>query len=163
KARLRRRRPPTNPDARQRISSPPIHKARRAPRCDRAHASECFGLHWNHPGTTRCVVSARTVTPRGTLVAAAGPHRPRLFQLRGLVNAHAKTLLPVLVQRQALADHLTRLLDKRDARGLHRAPPATAEPSHGKTPGSPIRADSPKNARHVGRLRTRHTVTLLSN
>src|SRR5262249_30657670 len=35
-----------------------------------------------------------------------------LFQQRSLVNARAKTLLPVLVQRQALADHLTRLLDK---------------------------------------------------
>src|SRR5262245_22092571 len=29
-----------------------------------------------------------------------------------LVNARAKTLLPILAQRQALADHLTRLLDK---------------------------------------------------
>src|SRR5262245_4685178 len=35
-----------------------------------------------------------------------------LFQQRSLVNARAKTLLPVLVQRQALADHLIRLLDK---------------------------------------------------
>jgi len=35
-----------------------------------------------------------------------------LFQQRSLVNARAKTLLPVLGQRQALADHLTRLLDK---------------------------------------------------
>jgi hypothetical protein len=35
-----------------------------------------------------------------------------LCQQRSLVNARAKTLLPVLVQRQALADHLTRLLDK---------------------------------------------------
>jgi hypothetical protein len=35
-----------------------------------------------------------------------------LFQQRSLVNARAKTLLPILVQRQALADHLTRLLDK---------------------------------------------------
>ena len=35
-----------------------------------------------------------------------------LFQQRSLVNARAKTLLPVLVQRQAIADHLTRLLDK---------------------------------------------------
>ena len=35
-----------------------------------------------------------------------------LFQQRSLVNARARTLLPILVQRQALADHLTRLLDK---------------------------------------------------
>jgi hypothetical protein len=35
-----------------------------------------------------------------------------LFQQRSLVNARAKTLLPVLVQRQAIADHLNRLLDK---------------------------------------------------
>src|SRR5262245_6750101 len=35
-----------------------------------------------------------------------------LFQQRSLVNARVKTLLPVLVQRQALADHLIRLLDK---------------------------------------------------
>jgi hypothetical protein len=35
-----------------------------------------------------------------------------LFQQRSLVNARAKTLLPVLIQRQALADHLARLLDK---------------------------------------------------
>ena len=35
-----------------------------------------------------------------------------LFQQRSLVNARAKTLLPILVQRQALADHLTRLRDK---------------------------------------------------
>jgi hypothetical protein len=35
-----------------------------------------------------------------------------LFRQRSLVNARAKTLLPILVQRQALADHLIRLLDK---------------------------------------------------
>jgi hypothetical protein len=35
-----------------------------------------------------------------------------LFQQPRLVNARAKTLLPILVQRQALADHLMRLLDK---------------------------------------------------
>jgi len=35
-----------------------------------------------------------------------------IFQQPRLVNARAKTLLPVLVQRQAIADHLTRLLDK---------------------------------------------------
>ena len=42
-----------------------------------------------------------------------------LFEQRSLVNARAKTLLPVLVQRQALADHLARLLDKL---GLDRVP-----------------------------------------
>jgi hypothetical protein len=35
-----------------------------------------------------------------------------LFQQVRLVNARAKTLLPALAQRQALADHLVRLLDK---------------------------------------------------
>jgi hypothetical protein len=35
-----------------------------------------------------------------------------LFQQPRLVNARAKTLLPILVQRQAIADHLMRLLDK---------------------------------------------------
>src|SRR5262245_55784667 len=35
-----------------------------------------------------------------------------LVEQRSLVNARAKTLLPVLVQRQALAEHLARLLDK---------------------------------------------------
>jgi hypothetical protein len=35
-----------------------------------------------------------------------------LFQQQRLVNARAKMLLPILVQRQTLADHLTRLLDK---------------------------------------------------
>jgi len=35
-----------------------------------------------------------------------------LFQQPRLVNARAKTLLPALAQRQALADHLVRLLDK---------------------------------------------------
>jgi hypothetical protein len=34
-----------------------------------------------------------------------------LFQQPRLVNARAKTLLPALAQRQALADHLVRLLD----------------------------------------------------
>src|SRR5215831_7204762 len=43
-----------------------------------------------------------------------------LFEQRSLVNTRVKTLLPVLVQRQALADHLTRLLDKL---GLDRRPP----------------------------------------
>jgi hypothetical protein len=42
-----------------------------------------------------------------------------LFEQRSLVNARARTLLPVLVQRQALADHLARLLDKL---GLDRVP-----------------------------------------
>jgi hypothetical protein len=35
-----------------------------------------------------------------------------LFEPPRLVNARAKTLLPILVQRQALADHLIRLLDR---------------------------------------------------
>ena len=35
-----------------------------------------------------------------------------LFQQRSLVNARAKTLLPILAQRQALADHLVRILDR---------------------------------------------------
>jgi hypothetical protein len=35
-----------------------------------------------------------------------------LFEQPRLVNARAKTLLPILVQRQALADHLIRLLDR---------------------------------------------------
>jgi hypothetical protein len=35
-----------------------------------------------------------------------------LFQQRSLVNARTKSLLPVLIQRQALAEHLGRLLDK---------------------------------------------------
>ena len=35
-----------------------------------------------------------------------------LFEQPRLVNARAKTLLPILVQRQALADHLVRLLDR---------------------------------------------------
>ena len=35
-----------------------------------------------------------------------------LVEQRRLINARAKTLLPVLVQRQALAEHLARLLDK---------------------------------------------------
>src|SRR5262245_23400800 len=34
-----------------------------------------------------------------------------LFEQRRLINARSKTLLPVLVQRQALAEHLARLLD----------------------------------------------------
>ena len=42
-----------------------------------------------------------------------------LFEQRSLVNARAKILLPVLVQRHAIADHLARLLDKL---GLDRVP-----------------------------------------
>src|SRR5215471_13730200 len=42
-----------------------------------------------------------------------------LFEQRSLINARSKTLLPVLIQRQALAEHLARLLDKL---GLERAP-----------------------------------------
>jgi len=49
-----------------------------------------------------------------------------LFQQRSLVNARAKTLLPVLVQRQAIADHLTRLLDKL---GLDRHGPTSVRQS----------------------------------
>jgi len=62
-----------------------------------------------------------------------------LFQQRSLVNARAKTLLPVLVQRQARADHLTRLLDKL---GLDRVPQKVTdlasyvEQRYGNTPGS---------------------------
>jgi hypothetical protein len=51
-----------------------------------------------------------------------------LFQQRSLVNARAKTLLPVLVQRQAIADHLTRLLDKL---GLDRMPQKAGPTSAG--------------------------------
>ncbi len=53
-----------------------------------------------------------------------------LFQQRSLVNARAKTLLPVLVQRQALADHLIRLLDKL---GLDRLPQKVGPTSMGGT------------------------------
>src|SRR5438552_7734231 len=62
-----------------------------------------------------------------------------LFQQRSLVNARTKTLLPVLVQRQALADHLTRLLDKL---GLDRVPQKVTdlasyvEQRYGTTPAS---------------------------
>lgn len=42
-----------------------------------------------------------------------------LFEQQSLINARSKTLLPVLIQRQALADHLVRLLEKL---GLERAP-----------------------------------------
>ena len=49
-----------------------------------------------------------------------------LFQQRSLVNARAKTLLPVLVQRQAIADQLTRLLDKL---GLDRHGPTSVRQS----------------------------------
>src|SRR5438445_11960274 len=45
-----------------------------------------------------------------------------LFRQRSLVNARAKTLLPILVQRQALADHLIRLLDKRHVVPEHALP-----------------------------------------
>jgi len=38
---------------------------------------------------------------------------------RSLVNARTRSLLPVLIQRQALADHLVRVLDKL---GLDRVP-----------------------------------------
>jgi hypothetical protein len=42
-----------------------------------------------------------------------------LFAQQSLINARNKTLLPVLIQRQALAEHLARLLEKL---GLERAP-----------------------------------------
>lgn len=42
-----------------------------------------------------------------------------LFEQRSLVNQRSRTLLPVLAQRQAIADHVTRLLDKL---GLDRLP-----------------------------------------
>jgi hypothetical protein len=45
-----------------------------------------------------------------------------LFQQPRLVNARTKAVLPILVQRQAIADHLTRLLDKL---GLDRVPQKT--------------------------------------
>ena len=65
-----------------------------------------------------------------------------LFQQRSLVNARAKTLLPILVQRQALADHLTRLLDKL---GLDRL-------SQKVGPTSTVRIYIPDNGRdpHLG-------------
>ncbi len=42
-----------------------------------------------------------------------------LFAQRSLINARSKTLLPVLVQRQALVEHLAKLLDRL---GLDRVP-----------------------------------------
>ena len=42
-----------------------------------------------------------------------------LFQQPRLVNARARALLPALAQRQALADHLVRLLDKLQAMPEH--------------------------------------------
>ena len=88
-----------------------------------------------------------------------------IFQQPRLVNARAKTLLPVLVQRQAIADHLTRLLDKL---GLDRVPQKTGSvgkvvimiPDNGRDPllqrttngqrptGSPA-PDSPKGTASV--------------
>ena len=63
-----------------------------------------------------------------------------LFQQRSLVNARAKTLLPVLVQRQALAEHLTRLLDKL---GLDRLSQKVGPTSIGQT----VRIYIPDNGR----------------
>ena len=69
-----------------------------------------------------------------------------LFQQRSLVNARAKTLLPVLVQRQALADHLIRLLDKL---GLDRVQQKVTdlasyvEQRYGTTPGGEITPGQP--------------------
>jgi hypothetical protein len=60
-----------------------------------------------------------------------------LFTQRSLVNGRAKTLLPVLTQRQAIAEHLARLLDKL---GLDRVPmqvPSLTEyvqNTYGRTP-----------------------------
>jgi len=45
-----------------------------------------------------------------------------LFRQRSLVNARGKTPLPILAQRQALADHLTRLLDKLPVTPEHALP-----------------------------------------
>jgi hypothetical protein len=42
-----------------------------------------------------------------------------LFEQRSIVNARTRSLLPILQQRQALADHLARLLDRL---GLDRIP-----------------------------------------
>jgi hypothetical protein len=42
-----------------------------------------------------------------------------LVEQKSLINARSRSLLPVVVQRQALADHLVRLLDKL---GLDRVP-----------------------------------------
>ena len=91
----------------------------------------------------RTAAARETLAFRGELIAALGgeaqlsPQRRKLvdmavraallvdhvdawlFEQRSLVNARARTLLPVLVQRQALADHLARLLDKL---GLDRMP-----------------------------------------
>jgi len=91
----------------------------------------------------RTAAARETLAFRGELIAALGgeaelsPQRRKLvdmamraallldhvdawlFEQRSLVNARARTLLPVLVQRQALADHLARLLDKL---GLDRVP-----------------------------------------
>jgi hypothetical protein len=69
-----------------------------------------------------------------------------LFEQRSLVNARAKTLLPILVQRQALGDHLTRLLDKL---GLDRVPQKVTdlasyvEQRYGTTPGGEATAGQP--------------------
>lgn len=65
---------------------------------------------------------------------------------RTLINARTRTLLPVVVQRQALADHLVRLLDKL---GLDRVPQKVTDlatylrekypekPEDGPSPGKP--------------------------
>jgi hypothetical protein len=91
----------------------------------------------------RTVAAREALAFRSELVAALGgeadlsPQRRRLVDMtaraallldhvdgwlvgqRSLVNPRAKALLPVLVQRQALADHLARLLEKV---GLERVP-----------------------------------------
>ncbi len=56
---------------------------------------------------------------------------------RSLINARTRTLLPVVIQRQALADHLVRLLDKL---GLDRVPQKVTDLAtyvREKYPGTP--------------------------
>jgi hypothetical protein len=72
---------------------------------------------------------------------------------RSLVNARTRSLLPALVQRQALADHLARLLDRL---GLDRVPQRTEtlgdvlrdyqQPPRAATERDVLDADRPSNA-----------------
>ena len=127
----------------------------------------------------RTVAARETLAFRSELVAALGgeadlsPQRRRLvdlatrasllldhidawlFEQRSLINARGKTLLPVLVQRQGLADHLVRLLDKL---GLDRIPlkvtdlsayvrekygtATPADPPHDRTSEGPVTKDA---------------------
>lgn len=50
-----------------------------------------------------------------------------LFTQRSLVNARNRTLLPIVVQRVQLADHLARLLDKLGLERVPRKVPTLAE------------------------------------